>query len=193
MNQTLRRFLILLLILALSVGFGFAFDGIADLVERSKYPMEPSYASMISEYASEFGVPEAIIWAVVYTESGFSSNKVSPDGAVGLMQITPAEMEEIYRLALREELPDAGLLYDPRTNLRAGIAQLSALYERYGVWDTVYAAWQVGTEEMDAWLSTPEHLDELGQPKGYPDRQTDAFVSQIRKCAAKYTKLYFET
>ena len=193
MNVSIRRFLILLLILGLSVGFGFAFDGIAERTERKQYPLNDAYAPLISEYASEFGVPEAILWAIVYTESEFVSNAVSDDGAIGLMQITPTEMEDIYKLALHEEIPDQGLLYDPKTNLRAGAAWLSFLYERYGVWNTVYAAWHIGCADMDAFLADPENLNELGQPKQYPTQQTEAFVARVQKSVAKYTELYYET
>ena len=192
MNLAARRFSILLLILALSIGFGFAFDAAAEAIERKRYPLVEEYAALISDYAEEFGVPEAVIWATVRTESGFASNAVSDDGEVGLMQLTPSDMEAIFQNILREDAPDAGLLYDPKTNLRLGAARLSSLYEQYGAWDTVFAAWHAGTVAVDGWLSDPSNLNEWGSLERIPNKETDAFVSDLRRSVKFYTSLYYE-
>ncbi len=191
MKLTLRRVLIFFLLAALSVGVGFGYDAVATAVEKKQHPMPSRYASLIEEQAEEFGVPAAIIWAVVRCESEFASNAVSEDGAVGLMQITPQQMEQIYSEILREPLPDAGILYDPKTNLRVGTAWLSHLYQTYGVWDTVYAAWQAGTDTVDGWLLDDEITNEQGQLAHIPDKATAKFVTSVKKSAKMYTELYF--
>ena len=146
-------------------------------------------AEMISEQANASGVPPAIIWATVLQESDFVSNKVSADGSVGLMQITPELMETVYTQILGAPVPDAGMLYDPATNLRVGTAWLSALYEKYGMWDSVYAAWHAGTGSADFWLSDPEYLNEQGRLTYIPDQATAKFVSRVQKSAEMYAKL----
>jgi hypothetical protein len=80
-----RSALILLLILALSVGFGFAYDGIATALERNKYPLNERYADDIRAAAEEYAIPEAIVWATVCTESGFSGDLVGEDGGQGVV------------------------------------------------------------------------------------------------------------
>ncbi|MBQ8416424.1 MAG: lytic transglycosylase domain-containing protein [Clostridia bacterium] len=189
MKLTLRRVVIFLLILAVSVGFGFAFDGIATLVEKHQYPMD-SYAELIAEAAENNGIPQVILWAVIRTESGFVSNAVSEDGSIGLMQLTPEEFSMIGADILNKN-DDAELLYAPKTNLQYGAAYLSHLYQRYGVWETVLAAYDAGTKTVDAWLQNPEYVTELGTLAYIPNASTASFVSEVNEAITMYTKLYF--
>lgn len=189
MKLTLRRVLIFLLILGLSVGFGFAFDGVATLIEKHQYPMT-SYNDLIAEAAEANGIPETVLWAVIRTESGFVSNAVSEDGSIGLMQLTPEEFAMIGAEIL-DRSDDAQLLYAPRTNLQYGAAYLSHLYRRYGVWDTVFAAYDAGTDAVDTWLKNPEYVTELGTLAYLPDASASRFVSEVNEAITMYKKLYF--
>ena len=190
MKLTLRHLLIFLLIAACSVGFGFAFDGVATAVERKNHPRPEKIAPFVEEYAREFGVPETVIWATVCTESDFASN-ASKDARVGLMMISPALYETVCREILDEEPLDSGILYDPQTNLRIGTAYLSYLYRRYGVWDSVFAAYFAGTDAVDAWLSDPAHVNEQGFLKDLP-RDVQTYTEEIHKTVALYGKLYYQ-
>ena len=190
MKLTAQRVLIFFLIILLSVGFGFGYDAAADKLERRKYPKSATYAAMITEYSQEFGVPEAIIWATVQSESGFVSSAVSGD-AVGLMKITPARLEHICRDILHESVPDTGMLYDPATNLRVGTAYLSSLYQKYGMWESVFAAWSAGTDATDNWLNDKKCLNAQGKLVKIPDSKCAAFVSRTVKAAEMYAKLYY--
>lgn len=191
MKLTAQRLLIFFLIILLSAGFGFAYDAIADTAERRSYPQVEGYTEVIAACSAEFGIPEAVIWATVRTESNFVSSAVTED-AIGLMQLTPDQLTFICREILHEEPPDTGMLYDPKTNLRIGCAWLSALYQRYGMWESVYAAWYAGTDAADAWLANPDCLNGQGRLTRIPDSKTAAFVSRMKKAADMYAKLYYE-
>ena len=193
MKLTLQRLVILAVLIPASILFGIGFDAVATAVERSRYPQDERYAALIHGQSESFGVPPSIIWATVLLESDFVSNAVSGSGEIGLMQISPAMMDIICREVLGEPTPDAGMLYDPATNLRLGTAWLSALYERYGMWESVYAAWHAGTGSADYWLSDPECLNEQGRLTYIPDKDTANFVSRMIKGAEMYTKLYYES
>lgn len=191
MKFNLRSVLILLLILALSVGFGFAYDGIATAAERNRYPINERYADEIRAQAEQFGIPEAILWATVCTESGFAGDLVGADGGIGLMQLTP-ELFAMIQTELLDESPEpAGRLYDPQKNLQCGTAYLSHLYQRYGVWETVFAAYHIGTDAVDGWLRDPECVSEVGTLKKIPDADTARFVQKLTEAHTLYTKLYF--
>ena len=185
------RVIAFFLLIAFSVGFGFAYDGIATAIEKHNYPMEERYRESIADCAEEFGVPEHILWAVVSTESEFVSNLVSDGGEIGLMQISPERLDHICQDILKEPTPDTGMLYDPETNLRCGTALLSELFQRYGVWETVYAAYFIGEDQVDAWLATPELVNEIGRLQNLPDRATADYVDQMIGAASLYGKLYF--
>ena len=191
MKFNARSLAIIAGILVLSIGFGFAFDGIATAIEKNRYPLSPRYAEDVRKVAEEYGIPEVIIWATVCTESGFASNLEGKDGGIGLMQLTPREFAMIQTEILKEAPEDAGRLYDPEKNLACGAAYLSYLYQRYGVWETVFAAFDAGTEAVDAWLANPEYTTELGTLQNIPNTKTARFVRDVEKARELYTKLYF--
>ena len=191
MKFNARSLAIIAAILVLSIGFGFAFDGIATAIEKNQYPLSQRYADDIRSVSAKYGIPEVILWATVRTQSGFSSNLEGADGGIGLMQLTPAEFAMIQTEILGETPEDAGRLYDPQKNLQCGAAYLSYLYQRYGVWETVFAAFDAGAEAVDAWLANPEYTDELGTLTSIPDASTARFVKEVTKARELYIKLYF--
>ena len=191
MKITYQRVIAFFLLIALSVGFGFAFDWIATVIEKRKYPIDMRYAEEIQKNAAEFGVPETVIWATVSTESDFVSNLVSENGDIGLMQISPARLQSIYTDILAEPVPETGMLYDPATNVRAGTALISELYRRYGVWETVFAAYFAGEEQVDAWLADPELVNTQGRLQSIPDKATAKYVKQMTKTTELYERLYY--
>lgn len=191
MKFNARSFAIIAAILVLSIGFGFAFDGIATAIEKNRYPLVERYAGNIRSVAAEYGIPEVIIWATVHTESGFVSNLEGDNGGIGLMQLTPDEFAMIQTDILKVTPEDKGLLYDPQKNLQCGTAYLSYLYQRYGVWETVFAAFDAGTASVDAWLTNPEYVTELGTLKNIPNAKTARFVKNVMEARELYIKLYF--
>lgn len=192
MKLTSRRLLILALILLLSIGFGFGFDAVATAVDKKNHPMPESLSGSISQNADAFGIPETVLWATVKEQSDFSSNRVGNGGAIGLMQISPTLYEQICREVLLEEPLDSGILYDPETNLRIGAAYLSMLYQRYGVWDTVYAAYYAGTDKVDTWLKDPECVNAQGRLENIPEKEARDYVKQMNKSVRAYSELYYE-
>ena len=191
MKFNARSFAIIAAILLLSIGFGLAFDGVATAIEKKQYPLSPRYAEDIERVAEAYGIPEVILWATVCTESGFASNLEGKDGGIGLMQLTPAEFAMIQTDILGEAPEDAGRLYDPQKNLECGAAYLSYLYQRYGVWETVFAAFDAGCDAVDAWLRNPEYVNELGMLENIPNSATARFVRDVTEARELYTKLYF--
>ncbi len=191
MKLNLRHLLIFLGILALSIGFGFAFDGIADAIERKSYPRPSEFEAIITENAEKYGVPEAVLWAMARTESDFASNLKRDDGRIGLMQLSPRQFQMIQTEILGEDAADVGMLYDPATNLRCGAAYLSHLYQRYGVWETVFAAWTAGTDQTDAWLNDGRYSDDKATLHDIPDQKVADFVKRATDALEMYTKLYY--
>ena len=87
----------------------------------SAEPGEPALQpDAIEQFSREAGLPEALVRAVVWAESGFQPDAVSPKGAVGLMQLMPATAAELG--------------VDPQIsseNLRGGIRYLKQMLERF--------------------------------------------------------------
>ncbi|MBQ8311159.1 MAG: lytic transglycosylase domain-containing protein [Clostridia bacterium] len=192
MKINIRHVSILLAILLLSFGFGFAFDAVATAIEKYDCPIVDTYAEQIRKTAEEFALPEAILWAVVRTESNFASNAVGEDGGIGLMQITPNEFHMIQTEILGKDAQESGLLYDPKTNLRIGGAYLSYLYQRYGVWYTVFAAYTAGCDTVDEWMRDDRYINDHGTLISIPDADIAAHVAHTMEAQEMYSNLYFD-
>jgi len=80
-----------------------------------------AYRKLVQEAARKYGVDEALILGVMQTESDFDPRCVSSAGAMGLMQLMPANVEE-YGIS------DA---FDPAQNIDAGVRHLRDMLRRY--------------------------------------------------------------
>ncbi len=110
------------------------------------------YATFVREAAKRFGVPTSWIGAVMAIESGGDVLALSPQGAMGLMQVMP---ETWAGLRARHGLGDSP--YDPRDNILAGAAYLRELYDRYGS-PGFLAAYNAGPGRYHEHLSTGRAL-----------------------------------
>jgi hypothetical protein len=110
------------------------------------------HASFVREAAQRFDVPASWIGAVMAIESGGDVRALSPQGAMGLMQIMP---ETWVGLRVRHGLGDNP--YDPRDNILAGAAYLRELHERYGS-PGFLAAYNAGPGRYDDHLATGRAL-----------------------------------
>jgi soluble lytic murein transglycosylase-like protein len=80
------------------------------------------YDAHILEAAELYQIPEALIRAIIKVESDYDPRVVSAVGAMGLMQLMPANVEE-DRVG-----PDP---FEPRANILGGARQLRRLANRY--------------------------------------------------------------
>ena len=80
------------------------------------------YEGLVDETARACGLESALLHAVVHVESSYNAKAVSPQGAVGLMQLMP-------ETARRYDVSDA---FDPAQNLRGGALYLRDLVAMFG-------------------------------------------------------------
>jgi LysM repeat protein len=101
---------------------------------------------IIRAEAKSAGVPVALALAVAWQESGWRARVVSPAGAVGVMQLTPATADWVASTMLGRPVN----LYDARSNVRGGIALLRHYLHRYhGDRSLVLAAYYQGQTAAD--------------------------------------------
>lgn len=110
------------------------------------------YAAFIREAAQRFGVPVSWISAVMAMESGGDVLALSPQGAMGLMQIMPDTWAGLHA---RYGLGDNP--YEPRDNILAGAAYLREMHDRYGS-PGFLAAYNAGPARYDEYLVTGREL-----------------------------------
>lgn len=85
---------------------------------------------LIREAAEKHGLDQALLKAVVATESGFDSKAVSPKGAIGLMQVMPDTAQRFGVKPTASQTVEQRLT-DARINLNAGARYLAWLMRRF--------------------------------------------------------------
>lgn len=123
------------------------------------------YDDAIVEHAQRNGVRADLVRAVVQVESAFNPWARSPKGALGLMQLMPAT---IQRFGVSNP-------FNPGDNVRAGVAYLRQLLDRYQ-----------NNEELAlaAYNAGPGAVDKHGQQVP-PYRETRSYVAQINQMARR--------
>ena len=130
---------------------------------RATRAVEPkrsrSFDAVIEAHASRSGVRAGLVRAVIQVESAFNPRAVSRKGAMGLMQLMPATARQFG-------VADA---FDPSENVRAGVAYLRQLLDRYG-----------GNERLAlaAYNAGPGAVDRFGQSVP-PFAETRDYVKRI--------------
>ncbi|MBE6538200.1 MAG: lytic transglycosylase domain-containing protein [Ruminococcaceae bacterium] len=188
LKKAILRSIALILIIGISIAAGFIIDGICDAIDRKTHPR--TYSEYVEKYSAIYDVPEAVIYATIRTESDFVSNAVSKVGAIGLMQMMPDTFK--WLCEKNGESLEEGMLYDPETNIRYGTFYLSYLYSEFGLWETVYAAYNCGPGRVKEWQQNEKYADENGVLIKIPFKETSNYVKKVSKAVDIYEKLYFE-
>ena len=104
----------------------------------------PNIPLLVDKYAGRYGIPLYIARNLVRVESGGRQNAVSPSGARGVMQLTPATAK-----ALGVDIND------PEQNIEGGMRYLRQQYDRFGRWDLALAAYHSGPQAVIKYNSVP--------------------------------------
>ena len=133
-----------------------------------RYDRTTTYDDLIVEHAQLNGIRTDLVRAVVQVESAYNARATSPKGAMGLMQLMPATAR---RFGVRNP-------YNPAENVRAGVAYLRQLLDRYN-----------NNEELAlaAYNAGPGAVSKYGE-RIPPYRETQNYVIRVNRIAG-VTKL----
>ncbi|MCZ2154305.1 MAG: lytic transglycosylase domain-containing protein [Bryobacterales bacterium] len=136
-------------------------SAIASSAPEDCRPLDAAIAeAYIRDSSRREGVSADLIREVVRKESGFNPCAVSPKGAMGMMQLTPATAA-----SLGVDDP-----YDPRQNIDGGVRLMKRLLDKYrGRPDLALAAYNAGEAPVDAAQRVPDY------------QETQEYVSTIMK------------
>ena len=128
---------------------------------RASLPPPAAWNAIIRRAAQRYGLPEALVAAVIHTESHFQPDVVSPRGAQGLMQIMPDTRRELER--------ELGPIdpFDPEANVMAGCAYLRRQFDRFRSPELALAAYNAGPGAVLKYGGVP------------PFGETQAFVRRV--------------
>jgi len=119
---------------------------VVPLVETASADVE----GIIQKYAAQHGMEPALVRAVIKTESDGNPRCVSRAGAMGLMQLMPANVRE------------AGITdpFDPEQNIAAGTKQLADLMAQYhGNLDLALAGYNAGPGNVHKYGGVPPFVE----------------------------------
>jgi soluble lytic murein transglycosylase-like protein len=151
-------------------GFGLfapAVPSPSDDEARRDFLGEFPYGRTIVAVSERHGVDGLLVAAVVEAESHFRSKRVSPRGAVGLMQILPSTASDFG-----DEEQD---LFNPRVNLEIGTRYLGTLIDLYdGDLELALAAYNAGPGAVARYDGVP------------PYRETQGYVRKVMALYARH-------
>ena len=180
MRKVLTRVIVALLAIYL------IFFGSTVILKNVFFPRE--YSTYVQEYSAKYDLDPNLVYAVMKTESNFDPNAQSDVGAKGLMQITDSTGEWIAKQMGVTNF-NSSMLKDPRTSVEFGCWYLEDLYQQYGNWDLVIAAYNAGRGNVDSWLSSGDY-SKNGNLNYIPFGETDKYVKRVDVFDKIYTALY---
>ena len=149
------------------------------------------YGEQVEKYSKEFGVDEALVYAVTRTESGFRPEVESGAGAIGLMQLMPSTFDWLQESLDGEIVYSTDSLYDPDINIRYGTYLLSILLKQYEKTETAIAAYNAGTTTVDGWLQDSSISPDGKTLVNIPYEETSNYVDRVMHAYDLYKKLYY--
>ena len=151
-NPKTKSFLkISLLFLLFAALVAVVYSGILPLSAQGVYPMKE--AALVERYADENGLDEALVYAVMKTESDFDAEAVSAAKAKGLMQLTLPTFQWLQ--SKTGETLEGDALFDKEVNVRYGTLFLRLLKEEFGTTQEILAAYHAGRGQVNRWLKDP--------------------------------------
>ena len=111
-----------------------------------------AYRSLVEEAAAKHELDPFLVAAVIFTESGFDPEAVSPKNAVGLMQLMPDTAGDMARQLKITDFKPARLT-EPELNLDLGCCYLKKMLKKHnGDLTLALAAYHAGPENVKNWL-----------------------------------------
>ena len=158
-------------------------ESLLDSYYRFALPL--GYAEDISANAVRFRLPPALIYAIIYNESAFKPQVVSPAYAVGLMQILPTTGQQLAT-ALGESFHEESL-YDPPTNIRYGCRYLRDLLDALGNDPALAAAaYNAGPQAVKQWLAHKRDVEQDLFIEEIPYQETNRYVRKVLTTMRQY-------
>lgn len=147
--------------------------------ERRRFVRDFPFGPAMLTAAERHEVDSLLVAAIVEAESGFSPEKISPKGAVGLMQVLPSTAAAYGDKDL----------FDPHVNLDVGSRYLSWLLREFrGDLELAVAAYNAGPGAVDRYDGIPPYRETRQYVKRvlelYDEHQRELQASHLATVAA---------
>ena len=190
-RRTVRRRrigLLALVVIGAAIAAAVMLPNVHKAVDAIRLPLR--HEDIIRQQAGKKGIDPALIAGVIYAESHFRDGQVSPAGAQGLMQLTPATARYIAGKSggIAFRVDD---LATPQVNIAYGAYYLRYLMKRYGENEAfALAAYNGGEGNVDRWIAKARAKDEALTIDAIPFAETRAYVTRVQSAQAEYRRTY---
>ncbi|MUT65813.1 lytic transglycosylase domain-containing protein [Paenibacillus sp. NEAU-GSW1] len=185
----MRRLLKKRVFLVLVIGFVAVMFLNSDWIARWMYPIQ--YKEDIRASSSNYNVEPHLVAAIIRAETNFSNGKVSPKGALGLMQIMPETAEWVIDKAGFEEVTPEMLQHRPDVSIEIGTWYLNSLHKQFGQNKVAaIAAYNAGPGNVRKWLDSGRWDGKAESVNRIPFGETRHYVQRVIYYYNKYKELY---
>lgn len=127
-------------------------------IQNIRSDNEGKYEDIIDRVSRTYGIPKTLIQKMIEVESNFNPNVVSSAGAMGLMQLMPANVKE-------QGVKDP---FSPEESIEAGVKELSGYLKKYdGDLVLALAAYNAGPGNVKKYGGVP------------PFKETEGYIKKI--------------
>lgn len=173
------------------VAFAVYFVSQREDVQKS-YLYPYPYKDVVIKYSRNYKVDNALVAAVIKTESKFNANSISDRGAIGLMQLMPETAEWICdELNDKRSIMTPDDIQEPELNVRYGTWYLSVLLQEFNGNEVLaLAAYNAGIGNVNEWIEQYGWSYDFQDVDAIPFNETREYVKSVLKNKAKYRSLY---
>ncbi|MCF7891002.1 lytic transglycosylase domain-containing protein [Candidatus Bipolaricaulota bacterium] len=155
-------------------------------VVKSAFPTY--YGSEVERMAGKFGVPEALVFAVIRQESAFDAEAYSTSGAQSLMQVMPATARGIAT-DLNMEDYESDDAFKPPVNIEMGTYYVAKQVSRWGDIRLGLTAYHGGPGNLGKWKSRYDSSDLDVFLENIPAGSTRNYVKAVYRNYLVYKEL----
>ncbi|MFZ2635370.1 MAG: transglycosylase SLT domain-containing protein [Rectinemataceae bacterium] len=150
------------------------------------YPI--AWNDVVTEAAGKAGIPEALVYGIVRSESVFDPKAVSKSGAIGLTQLMPPTAAETAgKLGMSHYS-----LTDPTDNLRIGMSYYSTMLARFGSRPMrAMFAYNAGPSRMIRWAQESGELPDDILLETLHLSETRQYGKNIVQATLAYGKIHY--
>ncbi len=164
------------------------YEGTKQELEKLSYPIE--YSEYVEKASAEYDLDEALIYAVIRTESSFNPEAESPVGACGIMQMMPSSFEWLQTLRGTTGEYTTEDLFNPEICIDYGCYLLRYFMDTYNDERCAIAAYNAGFV-VGEWLENEEYSPDGKTLSDTPYPETSNYIEKVESAKEMYIKLYY--
>lgn len=157
-------------------------------LKHRQYPLE--YDDLIIKYAEQYSVDPFLVASVIFVESRYIADAVSPKDAIGLMQILPSTGEWAAERIKLDDYEEEQL-FDSEVNIQMGCWYLGFLDSQFpDSRELILASYNGGIGNVKKWLANKEYSKDGKKLDHIPFRETRNYVVKVQEAYKIYQEVY---